>query len=69
LPQLPKKAYNHYQSYVGFKYKLDFDPGEVRNYGQVMYVDIWFIVMLIDLPRYKRDILIFVDSLRKPVSV
>ena len=40
LPQLPKKAYNHYQSYVGFTYKLDFEPGEMRNSGQVMYIDI-----------------------------
>jgi len=64
LPQLPKKAYNHYQSYVGFKYKLDFEPGEMRNSGQVMYIDIWFIVMLIDLPHYKREIMWYIDSLR-----
>lgn len=69
LPTPPKKAYNHYQSYVWFKYKLDFESGEMRNNGQVMYIDIGFITMLIDLPRYKRDILIFVDSLRKPISV
>ncbi len=62
--KLPKKAYNHYQSYVWFKYKLDFEPWEVRKDGQIIYVDIWFIELLIDMPDFKRKILSFVDSLR-----
>ncbi len=62
--KIPKKAYNHYQSYVWFKYKLDFEPWEVRNNGQTIYVDIWFIELIIDMPKFKRKILAFVDSLR-----
>jgi hypothetical protein len=66
LPQAPKKAYKYYQSYVGFKYKMDFEPGEVRNGGQVMYMDIGFLVMLMDLPEYKKNISVYADSLHKP---
>lgn len=65
LPRPPKKAYKHYQSYVWFTYKLDFEPGEVRNHGQVMHIDIGFIAMLIDLPTYKRHIMSYADSLRR----
>lgn|GEM_PF-6792663 len=31
LPVPKRNAYKHYQSYVGFKYKLDFEPGEMKE--------------------------------------
>lgn len=69
LPNLSRKAYNNYQSYRWFKYKLDFETGEYKDNRQLMYIDIWFLTIMKEAPSHKKSIISFVDSLyQEPVS-
>ncbi len=63
LPNISRKAYNNYQSYRGFKYKLDFDTGEYKDNRQIIYVDIGFLTLMKDAALHKKAIISFIDGI------
>ena len=63
LPNISRRAYNNYESYRWFKYKLDFEMGEYKDSRQIIYVDIGFLTLMKDASLHKKAIISFVDGI------